>query len=271
MTFPQRWCIFTFALNTIMTIPVFVAYFIIPALLYWGRDLMVYVTPDQLRWQLRLCAIWVWSLRINEIVLTVPSGYIQGQRSAMAWQFMVPYLAVSVLRCYILPKWLGGKEIAFLASGAIRDRLRERYANSRAGLKVRLKLMGIHCRIWFFVFFVLYCFGAAGLDWWRAWKIGHASGDIDKALRHLLVNSLLPPTWWIFLAVAYLVPIVYVFFPPTVPERDDMMNFDPKTGAGQPKHKEIKQVWGFLTLFREILWALTVVYCLVLFVGTFVR
>jgi hypothetical protein len=49
-----------------------------------------------------------------------------------------------------------------------------------------------------------------------------------------------------------------------------MMDFDPKTGAAQPKHKEIKQVWGVLPMMREILWALTVVYVIVLFVGTFI-
>jgi len=50
----------------------------------------------------------------------------------------------------------------------------------------------------------------------------------------------------------------------------DMMNFDPKTGAAQPKHQEIKQVWGALPLVREVVWALTVVYVIVLFVGTFI-
>ncbi|KAH4601907.1 hypothetical protein HBH82_167390 [Parastagonospora nodorum] len=266
MTFPQRWCIFTFAFNTIMAIPVFIAYFIIPALLYWGRDLLVYVTDDQLRWQIRLCAIWVVSLRINEIVLTLPSGYIQGQRSAMAWQFMTPYLAVTILRCYILPTWLGGKKIAFLASGAIRDRLKERSETHRAGLWTRIKLMGIHCRIWFFVLFVPYCLGAAGLDWYRA----YSQPSTNASLRHLLVNSMLPPMWWLFLAISFCIPILYVFRPPTVPDRDDMMNFDQKTGAGQPKHQEIRQTWGFLPLVREVAWGLTVVYVLVLFVGTFV-
>jgi len=266
MTFPQRWCIFTFAFNTIMAIPVFIAYFIIPALLYWGRDLLVYTTDDQLRWQIRLCAIWVVSLRVNEIVLTLPSGYIQGQRSAMAWQFMTPYLAVTILRCYILPTWLGGKKIAFLASGAIRDRLKERSETHRADLWTRVKLMGIHCRIWFFVLFVPYCLGAAGLDWYRAYR----QPNTQASLRHLLVNSMLPPMWWLFLAISFCIPILYVFRPPTVPDRDDMMDFDQKTGAGQPKHQEIRQTWGFLPLVREVAWGLTVVYVVVLFVGTFI-
>lgn len=270
MTFPQRWCIFIFALNTMMAIPMFIAYFIIPALLFWGRDLMVYTTTRQLRWQLRLCAIWTCSLRISEIVLTLPSGYIHGQRSAMAWQFMMPYIAVSVLRCYILPTWLGGKKIVFLASGAIGNQLKERSAKSRAGVWTRIRLTCIHCRIWFFIFFVVFCFGAAGLDWYRAWKIKRSTGDIKNALMHILVNSMLPPMWWLFLAISYLVPIAYMLFPPTVPEQDDMMDFDPKTGAGQPKHKQVKQVWGVLPLVRELCWGLTFAYCLVLFVGTFV-
>ncbi|KAG4415720.1 hypothetical protein IFR04_011133 [Cadophora malorum] len=270
MTFRQRWCIFTFAFNTIMTIPVFICHFIIPALLWWGQDLMVYTTLSQFRWQLRLASIWVCLLRINELFLSLPSGYIQAQRGAMAFQFMMPYMATCVLRCYILPKWLGGKEIAFLASGAIRDKLRERNKQMRAGLLVRLKLIGWNCRVYFHLIFVGFCFGAAGMDWYRAWKIQWDEGSVIPALRHLLVNSMLAPPWWLMLALSYLVPVAYVFFPPSVPDREALWDFDQKTGVGYPKVKEIKQTWGVLTLVREVLWGLTIVYCIVLFVGTFI-
>lgn len=188
----------------------------------------------------------------------------------MAYQFMIPYIAMCVLRCYVLPKWLGGKEIAFLASGAIRDRVKERNEKLRAGLRTRLRLLGLNCRIYFHVIFVLFCFGAAGVDWWRAAKIHQHTGNIIPALRHLLVNSMLPPIWWLMLALSYMIPIVYLFFPSTVPDREDLMDFDPKTGVGYPKVKQIKQVWGVLPLAREIIWGLTSVYCLVLFIGTFI-
>jgi hypothetical protein len=270
MTFPQRWFIFTYATITMMTIPAVISFFAQAALIYWGRDLMVYVTLDQFRWQLRLCTIWVISLRINEIVLAIPAGYIQGQRAAMARQWMVPFIAASVLRCYFLPSWLGGKPIAFEASGSIRNRLHERSANKRAGLWTRIRLIGTHCRVWFFVMFVGFCFGAAGTDWWRAWNISRQSGNIHDALWHLLVHSMLPPMWWLFLGVEFMVPIWYLMFPPTVKDFEDMMTFDPKTEIGWPNDWDIKQVWGFLSLTREILWALAVVYCLVIFVGTFV-
>jgi hypothetical protein len=273
MTFRQRWCVFTFAFNTLMTIPVFICYFIIPALLYWGHDLMVYNTLTQLRWQIRLGAIWVCTLRLNEVVVGLPSGYIQSQRSAMAYQFMAPYLAMAILRCYILPWWLGGKEIAFLASGAIRNKLKERYEKHRAGLWVRIKLMGWDCEVYVHLILSLVCLGAFGVDTWRAVKIsqdkGGKAGTI-LALRHLLVNSMLPPVWWLMILIAFLVPVGYVFWPPTVPEREDLLTRDPKTGVAQPTVKEIKQKWGILPLVREVVWALTVCYCIVLFVGTFI-
>ena len=231
---------------------------------------MVYTTLSQFRWQLRLASIWVCLLRINELFLSLPSGYIQAQRGAMAFQFMMPYMATCVLRCYILPKWLGGKEIAFLASGAIRDKLRERNKQMRAGLLVRLKLIGWNCRVYFHLIFVGFCFGAAGMDWYRAWKIQRDEGSVILALRHLLVNSMLAPPWWLMLALSYLVPVAYVFFPPSVPDREALWDFDQKTGVGYPKVKEIKQTWGVLTLVREVLWGLTIVYCIVLFVGTFI-
>jgi hypothetical protein len=272
MTFRQRWCVFTFAFNTLMTIPVFICYFIIPALLYWGHDLMVYNTLTQLRWQIRLGCIWVCTLRLNEIVVGLPSGYIQSQRSAMAYQFMAPYLAMAILRCYILPWWLGGKEIAFLASGAIRNKLKERYEKHRAGLWVRVKLMGWDCEVYVHLILSLVCLGAFGIDTWRAVRISKdaKTGGSVLALRHLLVNSMLPPVWWLMILIAFLVPVGYMFWPPTVPEREDLLTRDPKTGVAQPTVKEIKQVWGILPLVREVVWALTVCYCIVLFVGTFI-
>jgi hypothetical protein len=130
--------------------------------------------------------------------------------------------------------------------------------------------LGLNCRIYFHALFVLFCFGAAGTDWWRAAKIHKEAGDIIPALRHLLVNSMLPPIWWLVLAMSYMIPVVYLFFPSTVPDREDLMDFDLKTGVGYPKVKQIKQVWGVLPLLREILWGLTLIYCLVLFIGTFI-
>ncbi|KAL2067572.1 hypothetical protein VTL71DRAFT_1997 [Oculimacula yallundae] len=270
MTLRQRLCIFTFAFTNIMMIPTFLCYLIIPALLYWGHDLMVYTTLDQLRWQIRLGTIWVFLLRVNDILASLPSGYIQAQRSAMSYQFMIPWVAVSILHCYILPKWLGGAELAFIPSGAIRDKLSERNSNRRANFLVRLKLIGWDCRVYVHLIFVGVCLGAAAVDWWRAWKIHRDSNDVVAALRHLLVNSMMAPLWWLMLTIGYLVPVVYILFPPSVPDREELWNFDPKTGVGYPKFKEMKQVWGVLPLLREIVWALTVVYCMILFVGTFV-
>ena len=111
---------------------------------------------------------------------------------------------------------------------------------------------------------------AATVDWIRAAKIHRKTHDIVPALRHVLVNSMLPPIWWLMFALACLIPIVYVFFPPSVPDREELWDFDINTGVGYPKVKEMKQVWGVLPLVREIVWGLTVIYCIVLFIGTFI-
>lgn len=142
-------------------------------------------------------------------------------------------------------------EIAFLASGAIRDKLKERSPKLRAGLLVRLKLMGWNCRVYFHLIFYWVSRRWGGVDWWRAWKIKQDANDVVPALRHLLVYSMLPPGWWLMLASAYMVPVGYVLFPPSVPDREDLWDFDPKTGVGYPKVKEMKPVWGILSFVRE--------------------
>ncbi|KAF2757481.1 nucleotide-diphospho-sugar transferase [Pseudovirgaria hyperparasitica] len=270
MTFAQRWCIFTFAFTTLLILPQLLAFLALPTLLYWGRPLLVSTTASELRWQIRLAAIWICSLRLNDVAFALPSGYFQGQRNAMAWQFMMPYLAVAVVRCYVLPSWLGGVQIAFQASGAVRDHLMERSARWRAGLRTRIRLIGAYCHIWFFVGFVGFALGAGGTDVYRAWEVRGRGGDVRDALLHLLVRSCLPPGWWLLLATSFAVPVLYMFAPPTVPEWDEVMVVEPETGVGRPGFMEARQSWGGLVLVREIIWGVMVVYCVVLFAGTFV-
>lgn len=42
------------------------------------------------------------------------------------------------------------------------------------------------------------------------------------------------PLGWFFSFFALLTPIRYAIFPPTVPEREDLLVRDPATGAGYP-------------------------------------
>ena len=69
---------------------------------------------------------------------------------------------------------------------------------------------------------------------------------------------MLPPPWWLMLTLAYLIPVVHVICPPSVPDREGLKNLDQKTR------------WSVLPLVREIVWGLTIVYCVVLFVVTFI-
>lgn len=46
---------------------------------------------------------------LNEWVGFLPAGYRQGQREVLAMMWMSPYHAMTVVRSFLLPKWLGGK------------------------------------------------------------------------------------------------------------------------------------------------------------------
>lgn len=253
-----------------MNVPMLLSYFVLPGLLYSGQDLMVYSTLDELRWQIRLCAIWFWFFRLNEMTLSIPTGYIHGQRMAMSNLWMSPYLSFTLIRHHLLPNWFGGKKSVFTASGSIHDYLHERDAEKRASLYRRLNVIIVHCSVYVHLIYVLYAWGAALTDFVRAANIAKEAQDSIAALQHLLVHSMMPPLWWLVLSTSFLVPIFYAFWPPTVLDRQHLIQRHPNTLVAQPKFKNIEQKWGLLTGVREVEVALIMVYVTVLFIGTFV-
>jgi hypothetical protein len=270
MTYRQRICLFVTTFENVMNVPMVFSYFILPALLYSGQDLMVYSTLDEFRWQIRLCAIWFWCFRLNEIMLSLPTGYIHGQRMAMSNLWMSPYLAFTLIRCHFLPSRFGGKKSGFTASGSVRDCLHERNYEKRAPLYRRLKVIIVYCSVYVHLIYVLYAWGAALTDFVRAANVAKANRDSVVALRYLLVHSLMPPIWWIFLTTSFLVPVFYAIWPPTVLDREHLIERHQNTLVAKPKSKDIKQKWGTLTGIREIELALIMVYVTVLFIGTFI-
>jgi hypothetical protein len=174
-----------------------------------------------------------------------------------------------LIRCHFLPTWLGGKPIAFTASGSIRDRLHERNKAKRAPLLRRLRLIIFELSVYFHIIYFIYAWGAAILNFIRAGLVGRRENTV-AALHHLLVHSLLPPVWWLTISTAFLIPLFYAIWPPIVPDREELLVRDSTTLVARPKIKEIKQTWGFLPLVRELEFAFVLVYVTILFVGMFI-
>lgn len=268
MTFRQRFSTFAFALESLMMIPVFCSHLIIPTLFYVGQDILVYTTTDELRWQLRLCAVWTWLFRLNEITMALPSGYIHGQRMAMSYTWMSPYLAFTLIRCCLLPKCLGGQKKAFTASGSIGNKLHERNGKLRAPLIRRLKLIIFDCSAYFHIFYTFYALGSVAIDIARA-IIKAQKTNAQQGFLHLLARSFLPPAWWLLWVTSFLVPLMYAIWPPTVPDREELLVRDPKTLVARPKTREVKQTWNAITAAREVEFGIICIYVTILFIGSF--
>jgi hypothetical protein len=194
-----------------MQIPLFLTYLILPGLLYLKYDLMVYSTIFELQWQIRLYATWIWLSRLNDIIFSLPTEYSHGQRMAMSSIWMSPYVASTLVRCHLLPKWLGGTESVFTASGSIHDQLHERNLRKRAPLHRRFKLIIMDCYVWFHAIYIVYACGGPVIDFIKMLRKGilfhgHSS---STAYLPLVVKSMLPPMWWLLFTTSFLVPIFY--------------------------------------------------------------
>jgi hypothetical protein len=266
MTLPNRICCTVFMMDNVLNITSVATYFLQPALLYWGRDLMVFTTISELRWQLRLCAIWVWMLRISDVMCRLPTGFVHGQRYSISYQWMQPYLAYSLIRCFFIPAWLGRKNMPFTASGSIADRLQERSARNRAPLHRRLKLIVLDYGAWFHIAYIAIVYGAVIRDWVR---VSHIPTTRAKFF-HLLTHSFLPPAWWVMFTTTYLLPIVYAINPPTVPDREDLLERDPLTLVARPKERVVKELCDITVIARETIFVLITIYVTILFVLTFI-
>ena len=88
---------------------------------------------------------------LNEWVTSFPSGYRQTIHEMLATIWMSPYHAITVIQCFLLPKWLGGKAMAFSPSGSLKSTLHERDPRFRAPLARRLKVILWDCNAYIHV------------------------------------------------------------------------------------------------------------------------
>lgn len=97
--------------------------------------MVAYADNYELRWLLRMCFAALVANRVNEWMMYLPAGYRLGQRDSGAVMWMAPCKtlcpvvlpltdlsldhALTIIRSFILPRWLGGKITAFIASGEL--------------------------------------------------------------------------------------------------------------------------------------------------------
>ncbi|OIW31243.1 hypothetical protein CONLIGDRAFT_631162 [Coniochaeta ligniaria NRRL 30616] len=266
MTFPQRLCGFVYTTSTFFTVFLVISMLTCPIVLLAGGNLVPFANYAQLRWLIR--ALWgsMMFTRLNEIVAYLPCGYHTGRRDDRAMMWMAIFHAVAIIRTFVLPKWLGGKIAVFTSSGSQKAELNERDARLRAPLWRRLKVTIWDCNCYMHLAYILFVVAAVVYATVRNFRDSHTTKDLLIAL---LTHACWPPVIWLTCAMSCAVPIFYAIWPPNCPEREELLDRDPKTGVAYPKEaaKEIEA--GMTAWAHEALYSLITLYTTGIFIVSF--
>ncbi|PQE07448.1 glycosyltransferase family 2 protein [Rutstroemia sp. NJR-2017a BBW] len=240
MGFFARLSAFVFAIDAFFKIFLLIALLTIPIVLISGGQLVAYSTDDQLKWQIRFCFASLVLTRLNEWITYIPSGYRLAQRDSGAQMWMAPFHAKTIIRSFILPSWLGGKAMAFSSSGSIKSELNERDPKTRAGLFRRLWVVLWDCGCYMHLLYILFVIAAVTLSTVDG-MLDSANNTLKKKLVYMLTHACWPPMLWMMCLTACFEPIRYAIWPPNMPEREELLDRDPKTGIARPKEEWKKQ------------------------------
>lgn len=266
MTFLQRLCGFIYTFGSFFTIFLVFSMFTAPIVLISGGTMVPYSTTNQLRWLIRSCFISMVLNRLNEWVSYLPSGYHIGQRELRAMMWMAPFNALAVVRTFLLPKWLGGKVAVFTSSGSQKAELNERDGRLRAPLWRRLKVTVWDCNCWIHLVYICFVLVAVAIACYRNIR---DNTTVRSRLTSLLTHAGWPPMIWLTCTLSAFVPLRYAILPPTVPDREELLERDPNTEVAYPKAQAKKQQFSFLTWAHELNYTVLSLYTTLIFVASF--
>lgn len=266
MSIAQRFSGFLYATLGLFTVLVTVSLFAIPIVLCWGKPLVAYSSDEQLKWLIRTCFAAFMCNRICEFSLFSPAGYHTGQRDSRYQLWMSPYLAISIVRAFFLPKWLGGQIVAFKPTGSLGSALNERDAKLKKNMFRRVWAILFNFMAAFHFVFVYFTLIAVALTTYRS---VYQEVDFRDRVIGLITHAFWPPLTFIFLCSSLWTPIAYAIDPPVVPDREELLVRDHKTGVAHPKESSKKIAFGGQAAWFELLYTASTIYTILIFVYSF--
>ncbi|KAG0154379.1 hypothetical protein PDIDSM_1759 [Penicillium digitatum] len=235
MTFAQRFSGFLYATLSVYTLLLTISLFAIPVILLWGKRLVAFATEEQLRWLIWACFAATISNRLCEMALFIPAGYHTGQRGSRYQLWMSPYIALCIVRSFFLPTWLGGQTQAFKPTGSLGSALNERDPKKSKNMFVRLRNNGFRD--------IILC---------------------------PFTHAFWPPLTFLFICTSLWTPVSYAIDPPKMPEREELLTRDPKTGVAHPTKKSKKIAFGGQAAWFELEYTVATVATILVFVYSFI-
>lgn len=175
--------------------------------------------------------------------------------------------AIAIIRSFVLPTWLGGKVAAFSSSGSIVSELNERDPSLRAPLVRRLRVILIDCMVWILLLYIIFGVTAVTVSFAQSFLQSNTSNEV---LIYLLTHVAWPPVLWVVCLIGCWSPIHYAIWPPSVPDREELLDRDPKTLVARPKPESKKIMWDKSNILHETLYMSLSVYTTVIFVGSWI-
>jgi hypothetical protein len=255
-----------FAIDVLFKVFLPIALFTIPVVLISGGQLIAFTSYTQLRWKIRLCFASLILSRLNESVSFIPSGYRLAQRDTVAQMWMAPFHALAIIRAFFLPSWLGGRTMGFSSSGSIISMINERCPKIRAPLFRRLKVVLWDYNLWMHLSYAIFLSVAI------CWSTIHgivSDDDSNSRLMYLFTHAFWPPMLWLLALTASLTPIRYAIWPPNMPDREELLIRDPKTGIAKPTERWKRKRYSRKTFWHELQVSGITLYVTVIFLGSF--
>ena len=265
MTFAQRFSSFIYAFLSFFNIFLTMSLFAMPIVLIWNKPLVAYSNLSQLRWLIRSCFAATISNRICEFVLFLPSGYATGQRGSRYQIWMSPYIALCIIRSFFLPKWLGGQTQAFKPTGSLGSKINERDPHHRAPIYRRLWTILVNYMACYHVAYVYFVLVAVVVSSYRIFLMNGLKAQIIGLLTH----AFWPPLAWVIVVSSFWIPVQYACDPPDMPDREELLNRDPKTGIAHPTKEAKKIGYRPQSFWFEIEYTLTTAYTCLAFAASF--
>ncbi|KKA27202.1 hypothetical protein TD95_002095 [Thielaviopsis punctulata] len=266
MTFAQRFSGFLYAMLSLYTIILTISIFAVPIILIMEKPLVAYATDDQLRWLMRGAFGAVVTNRLCEFAMFAPAGYHTGQRGSRYQLWMAPYIALCIIRSFILPTWLGGQTQAFKPTGSLGSALNERDPAARKNMFLRLWAVLINYMAIFHLAFVYFALIGATITTFRCFSVEKTT---KSELTCLLTHVFWPPVTILFTCNSLWTPISYAIDPPSMPDREQLLERDPKTGVAHPTPQSKKIAFGGQAAWFEIEYTLTTAFTILIFVLSF--
>lgn len=266
MSFAQRFSGFLYATLSLYTLLLTASLFAIPIILLWQKQLVAYANDDQLHWLIWACFAATMMNRLCEFALFIPAGYHTGQRGSRYQLWMSPYIALCIVRSFVLPSWLGGQTQAFKPTGSLGSALNERDPKTRRNLFVRLRVILFNYMGLFHFAFVYVTLIAVVISSYRCFAI---SSGLKDTVVCLITHAFWPPVTFLFIVTSLWTPVSYAIDPPSMPEREDLLTRDPKTGVAHPTTKSKKIAFGGQAAWFELEYTLATAVTVLVFVYSF--